>query len=300
MFDPVCKLLIETFPTDFATWLLGEPIRLTTLDPTELLLDPIRADTLMLLESTDKILYIEVQTQKDPTIPFRMLDYRVRGHRRYPTKQMKQVVIYLKETRSEWVYKTTFELENTHHQFEAIRLWEQPLDLFLDVPGLLPFAVLSNTNNREETLRQVATPLQDIPAKAGRNNLITSTFVLSGLVLNQELIEQVLMSDLLEESVTYQSIKEKGRQQGIQMGIQQGMQQGIYQGIQQGQRQALQKMVLRLLARKLGELPEEVSSRIHTLSFGQLESLSDLLLDFTSIVDLRTWLSAQTQEGTAK
>ena len=28
---------------------------------------------------------------------------------------------------SELVYWTTFELESTHHQFEVIRLWEQPL-----------------------------------------------------------------------------------------------------------------------------------------------------------------------------
>jgi predicted transposase YdaD len=26
MFDNICKFLAETFPRDFATWLLGEPI----------------------------------------------------------------------------------------------------------------------------------------------------------------------------------------------------------------------------------------------------------------------------------
>lgn len=300
MFDPVCKLLIETFPTDFATWLLGEPIGLTSLDPAELLLDPIRADALMLLEAEDKILHVEMQTQRDPEIPFRILDYRVRGHRRYPAKAMKQVVIYLKETRSEWVRKTSFELENTKHQFEVIRLWEQPSELFLNVPGLLPFAVLSDTDDRETTLRQVATRLQNIPSEVGRNNLISSTFILSGLVLNQELIEQVLMSDLLEESVTYQSIKKKGLEQGIQMGIQQGMQQGIYKGIRQGQQQTLQKMALRLLTRKIGELPEEVTLGVKDLSFDQLESLSDALLDFTDLADLTTWLKVQTRESEAE
>jgi predicted transposase YdaD len=47
MFDNVCKFLAETFSTDFATWLLGEPIALTQLSPNELSLEPIRADALL-------------------------------------------------------------------------------------------------------------------------------------------------------------------------------------------------------------------------------------------------------------
>jgi predicted transposase YdaD len=39
---------------------------------------------------------------------------------------MKQIVIYLRQTQSDLVYETIFELENTRHQFEVIRLWEQP------------------------------------------------------------------------------------------------------------------------------------------------------------------------------
>ncbi|MBD2606527.1 hypothetical protein H6G81_18830 [Scytonema hofmannii FACHB-248] len=33
MFDNVCKFLAENFSTDFASWLLGEPITLTELSP---------------------------------------------------------------------------------------------------------------------------------------------------------------------------------------------------------------------------------------------------------------------------
>ena len=47
MFDTICKFLIETFSTDFASWLLGEPIALTELSPSELSLEPIRADVLI-------------------------------------------------------------------------------------------------------------------------------------------------------------------------------------------------------------------------------------------------------------
>jgi len=74
MFDNICKFLAENFSTDFATWLLGEPITLTELSPSELSLEPIRADALILLQSAQNVLHLEFQTQTDPEIPFRMLD----------------------------------------------------------------------------------------------------------------------------------------------------------------------------------------------------------------------------------
>lgn len=66
MYDNVCKFLAETFATDLATWLLGEPILLTQLSPSELSLEPIRADTLILLESEQMVLHVEFQTEPDP------------------------------------------------------------------------------------------------------------------------------------------------------------------------------------------------------------------------------------------
>ena len=47
MFDNICKFLAETFSTDFACWLLGEAIALSELSPSELSLEPIRADALI-------------------------------------------------------------------------------------------------------------------------------------------------------------------------------------------------------------------------------------------------------------
>ncbi|MCE2663719.1 MAG: flagellar assembly protein H, partial [Microcystis sp. 53602_E8] len=40
MFDNICKFITENFSDDLATWLLGSPLSLTVLDPTELQLDP--------------------------------------------------------------------------------------------------------------------------------------------------------------------------------------------------------------------------------------------------------------------
>ena len=62
MYDNICKYLAENFQADLATWLLGSPVELTELSPTELSNEPIRADSLILLQSENLILHIEFQT----------------------------------------------------------------------------------------------------------------------------------------------------------------------------------------------------------------------------------------------
>ena len=74
MYDDTCKFLAEHFSADFASWLLGETVTLTEIQPSELSLDPIRADAMILLQSEDSILHIEFQTIPKENIPFRMLD----------------------------------------------------------------------------------------------------------------------------------------------------------------------------------------------------------------------------------
>ncbi len=142
--------------------MLGEEITLTKLSPKELSLEPIRTDSLILLQSDELILHIEFQTEPDKKIPFRIADYRLRAYRRFPDKRMRQVVVYLRQTDSEVVYQTSFTLEETSHRFQVIRLWEQPTEEFLETPGLLPFAVLSNTRNQTSTISAVAAEIDNI------------------------------------------------------------------------------------------------------------------------------------------
>jgi predicted transposase YdaD len=60
--DNISKFLIEQYPSDFATWLLGQTITLTAINPTELNVEPIRADSVLFLRSAELILHIEFQT----------------------------------------------------------------------------------------------------------------------------------------------------------------------------------------------------------------------------------------------
>lgn len=212
MYDDTCRFLAEHFSTDFASWLLGKPVALTKIQPSELSLDPIRADALILLESDESVLHIEFQTRPKNTTPFRILDYRVRMYRKYPTKPMRQVVIYLKQTGSELVYQTSFTMERTCHEFDVIRLWEQPASLFLQYPGLIPFAVLGQSANAEETLRQAAQKVDQIADPTAQANVMAASGILAGLKLEDEIVYRILRRDIMQESTVYRAIRREGQE----------------------------------------------------------------------------------------
>jgi predicted transposase/invertase (TIGR01784 family) len=213
-YDSTCKFLAETFPTDFASWLLGEPIALTKLEPTELSLESIRADSIIFLESSEIILHIEFQTEPDKNIPFRMADYRLRLYRKYPERQIHQVVIYLTPTKSPLAFETQFNIGELVHKFNAIRLWEQPAEILQKYQGLLPFAALSKTSSPEETLRQVAKQIDNISDRQVQSNVAAATAIISGLALDKQIIQRLLRSDLMKESVIYQEILLEGEVKG--------------------------------------------------------------------------------------
>ncbi len=278
MFDPTCKFLAESFPADFATWLLGEPITLTKLSPTELSLEPIRADSLILLGSDRVVLQIEFQTEPDPTMGFRMADYRLRIHRRFPHKEIRQIVIYLKPTGSELVYQTVFEIPGLRAEFEVIRLWEQPTPPFLELRGLLPLAVLTQTPDKAQTLRQVAAKVDAIPEVRIQSNVAASAGILAGLLLEKGFINQVLRREIMQQSVIFQEWKEEFLQEGEQIGE------------QRGRTEEARSLILRQLTRRIGQVSSAMRSQVQALSLVQLESLGEALLDFTSVEDLSAWL----------
>jgi Domain of unknown function (DUF4351) len=74
----------------------------------------------------------------------------------------------------------------------------------------------------------------------------------------------------MQESVIYQAI--------------------LAQGEQRRRSQEARSLVTRLLNRKVGNLPIALLDHITNLSLKQVEALSDALLDFQELTDLRNWL----------
>ncbi len=177
MYDNTCKFLAENFPEDFASWLLGKSIPLTKLEPSELSAEPIRADSVIFLESSEIVVHLEFQTKTDDTMAYRMANYWLRLYGKYPTKEIHQTVIYLKPTKSPLAYQTSFKSQQLNHEFNVIRLWEQPTDIFRQYLGLLPLAVLTQTSNPEATLRDVVNQIDHIADKRVQSNVAASTAI---------------------------------------------------------------------------------------------------------------------------
>ena len=275
MYDNICKFLAENYSHDFARWVFGEPKGFTTLSPTELNVEPIRADALIFLQSSDVVLHLEFQTQPDEAIPFRMADYRLRVHRRYPHKDMRQLVIYLKPTGSGLVHQNSFNISGMNHEFEVIRLWEQPIEEFLGFPGLLPLAILGRTKDKTQTLQEISSLIDKISNKRERSNIAAATSLLAGLVLKKDIVSAVLREEIMRDSVIYQDIKAQGVQEGLQQGVQQGK----------------ADLVLHLLKIRLGKLKSNDEARISALSLERLEALGVSMFDFSKRDDLLAWLA---------
>ena len=165
----------------------------------------------------------------------------------------------------------------------------------LTISQLRGRAVLSQTNDREATLGEVAARWSNIQQNAIQNNVRASTAILAGLILEKDLVKQILRSDIMKESVIYQDILEEGRQEGLQLGLQQGIEQGLQEGIKQGLQQQ-QALILRLLNRRVGNIPTNLQTIIEQLSQTQLEDLTEALLDFTTLSDLSNWLESHLEE----
>lgn len=269
-YDNVCKLLAEKYPTEFARWLLTvEPARIKVLK-TELSIEPIRAYSVTFLQTENRILHIEFQTltKSTPSIPLRMLDYSVRLIRQYDVP-VTQVVIFLQETDDEIAFTEEYVNETTTHRYQVIRMWEQDSTLFLNNRALLPLAPLTQTTSPQRLLAQVAQSVARIPDRNTRQDIAAYTEILAGLKFEKGLIQQFLREDVMQESVIYQDILQKGNKQGEE------------------------RTIIRQLNRRFGEIDLSLIDRIRVLSVEKLDNLAEALLDFSEVADLVAWLDLQ-------
>jgi predicted transposase YdaD len=91
--------------------------------------------------------------------------------------------------------------------------------------------------------------------------------------LSREVIEAMFTVRELKQTRVYRDAMDEGRIEG--------------------RTEEAQALVMRQLARRVGELSPEQRSLIQSLSLVQLESLSEALLDFSSLSDLDAWLQSQ-------
>jgi predicted transposase YdaD len=105
---------------------------------------------------------------------------------------------------------------------------------------------LSQTDNPEETLRQVAQEIDNIKDKRIQSNISTATYIISGLALEKEIIHRLLRREVMKESVTYQEILLEGKAEGRAIGVAEGKAEGRAIGEVQGMTKATNQIALNI------------------------------------------------------
>ena len=261
--DNLCKRLAEEHPAEFARWLFGVSGGVK-VEKTELDREPVRADAVIFSRADSETLHAEFQTTMKSAVPvpLRLLDYYVGLKRRNPQRRIRQVLVVLKPTAEP--ISDRYEDEDTWHRFTVVKMWEQDAQLFLENAALLPLATLCRAEMSESLLTAVAEKISEIKSPSQRRDTLYWSRMLAGLRYDKNLIGNILKeSDMLEESVIYQDILEKGER----------------------------KVLRRLLEQRFGKLSKVIQQNLERLVIDQLEALADALRDFKTKDDLTRWLS---------
>lgn len=276
-FDNLCKLLAEKHPQRFATWILGETPPSIKVLKTELSIEPIRADSVIFLQTAGQILHLEFQVEwrSNPPMPLRLLDYWVRLHRLY-RMHITQVVVVLLPPSEDTEIETVFQTPTTRHEYQVIKLWEQPPEPFLQDPVLLPFATLTQTQDPERLLDRVVQQVAALAEADERREVSGYVQLMAGLKYDKSTIRRVFREGMMRESVIYQEI------------FQEGEQVGEARGRQTGQR----SLILLLLQQRIGPVSAAQTERMSQLTLEQMEALALALFNFTTAADLEKWLSS--------
>ena len=184
-----------------------------------------------------------------------------------------QVVIFLQETDDPIVFTEEYVNETTRHRYRVIRMWEQDSALFLNNLALLPLAPLTQTNSPQGLLSQIANNVAKIADRETKQDIAAYTEILAGLRFEKDFIRQLLSEDIMQESVIYQDILQKGEGKGEQ-------------------KEAV-KFCLMLLNQRFGQLDSEILERVKVLSVEHLENLGAALFNISEIADLVTWLNQE-------
>ena len=199
-------------------------------------------------------------------------DYSVRLIRTYQVP-VTQVVIFLQETDDPIVFTEEYVNETTRHRYRVIRMWEEEPELFLNSLPLLPLAPLTRTNSPQGLLSQIANNVAKIADRETKQDIAAYTEILAGLRFEKDFIRQLLSEDIMQESVIYQDILQKGEGKGEQ-------------------KEAV-KFCLMLLNQRFGQLDSEILERVKVLSVEHLENLGAALFNISEIADLVTWLNQE-------
>ncbi|MCE9530605.1 MAG: hypothetical protein K8T89_05675 [Planctomycetes bacterium] len=300
-YDVTSKDLLEISPADWLAW-LGQP------RPPELV-RAIDADVSTISMSADKVLFvddpspwilhIEFQSSRDAELPLRAMVYQILLRHRHGVPVV-TVLLLLREQADGPELTGELELSaplgrSWAFRYEIVRLWQQPVELFLKGPPcLIPFAPLAAVD--EGTLPRVISEMkkqiENVHPETQARKLWAACTILMGMRYSTEVIDKVLPIMInLKDSSTYWLIHDQAVAEGLQTGRQEGRQEGLQAGqeigVVRGRAEQSQATILRLGLKKFGPPPEGAMAKVSAFDDQiKLNALVERILDVNSWEEL--------------
>ncbi|WP_129676108.1 DUF4351 domain-containing protein [Candidatus Chloroploca sp. Khr17] len=233
------------------------------------------------------LVHLEIQSQRDPAFPERMLFYHVRlmDRERLPVVSLAVLGDDQPAWRPDQLNRHLWGCDLTF-RFPTVKL----LDYDPAVQATLtnPFATVTLMHRDAQETR--GDPEERLRRKVVRYRaLLRQGYQAADIRLLLRLMEHLLR---LQPELARQARDAMRQVEQEELGMETFVTSFEEIGREEGQRE----LVLRLLTRKVGPLSATVQAQVTALSGEALLDLSDALLDFTQAADLTTWLD---QHGAA-
>ncbi|NCJ05938.1 DUF2887 domain-containing protein [Synechococcales cyanobacterium C] len=223
---------------------------------------------------TGTVYFCEVQFQKDEQLYERIFAetslYFYRNRARFNDWQV--IIIYpdrAVEQRDVYPHRTFLNGDQVH------RVYLEELGEIRSLPLWVALMVLTTVEESravEEAQYLLSRTRTEATPTSRRAIMELVTTIVAYRFEQLSRVEVEAMLDItLQETRLYRDIKEEGREE-----------------------EAV-NFVTRQLTKRFGELPQAVRAEVGGLPLSRLEELGEALLDFTSLDDLRAWLTAQNQ-----
>ena len=217
--DITLRDVIQEIPPKFIQILTGKKAK-KLLDTSLPEVKERRADFLVELED-GSIFHLELQTQNDKNMPFRMLEYFVLISSKYPNRNIKQMVLYVGEKPLNM--KDSIETENLSYSYKLMDIREISCEELLGSDSLTDkiLGVLCNVENPERYFREVLTELYKLSDREKKDylkKLLNLLTIRPKLVLSFEKEERnmpiTIDEELMKEHPWFKRGEKKGKEEG--------------------------------------------------------------------------------------
>jgi predicted transposase YdaD len=272
------KRLISLAPDAWAQW-VTQQTNITTQEILNSEFQWISRESDVLIKATHPqygqfLILNELQLRYTDHQPRRMRAYAGLAEERYRLPVYPVLINFLPPAKTGTIvpsYTSNFLGLHAHQDYRIINLWEIDASLAFqpDLLALIPFVPIMQGGDTPEMLQQAARELRQ---NSTLNDFVPLLGFFANFVLDSALVQQILRWDMvvLEESPWYNEILRRGEERGRQ--------------------EEASALILRQLGRRLGTIDPTIQAQVIGLSLDRLESLSEALLDFSSVADLLEWL----------